>query len=1052
MNTVKHLLKYCFTTVMLFVELTIVQAQVLPPKSNKEVGQASAMEQAVQKHLMNDYNKVKPYFEEAYRRYPSIPRGVLEAVSYTYTRFAQMSSDTLESNTLSIPRTYSVMGLTLNGKGVFRENLRLVSSMSVFPLSSLILDDRCAILAYASAFSKLQQMYGCYGDDLEKYCPIFVALSELPCPNSLSWNLDFSTFDLKDSMNLYPLCSSIYAIYSFLSDSSKLCLGSMGAQVDFIRLFGPNLSLLQKSAMTITVGEEEKSSRSVESDYTGAIWCPAASCNYARGRSLTTSNVVVHYTSGTYAGSIAWFQNCQASASAHYVIRSMDGQITQMVSEADRAWHVGNENGYTIGIEHEAYGNIYSYFTPVMYQASANLVRDICRRRPNIHSTRMFYRDTLDDGSVLNNGVHNLGGSSACPQIRGHQHYPSQTHTDPGPYWNWNYYFKLINPTIIDETRTDSVGVFTDSGGEMGNYSNGERRLTWIHIAGADSIVLEFSDFDLEADYDFMWIYNGSTPFAPLIGRWNTRNPGRVVASGEDMLVEFRSDCDGTRRGWRARWHSCSSAPQVQDIEPPVTRISWDENEWLTDDADLQFVDTDDVAVKYRFYQIIERQNSEWYADSEKGEICDNFDHSLDASLWTNDGNWCVENGALRQRNIDETTTCVAAHCNGNVSSSYLFDFYLSMDVGEKCSFFFNANTSSFSSNSFSAYCVEFDKLQHAVSIYKIKNGIPTLLQKQTGIYYTSGQSYLYRICWDKQIKCIKVFRHSALLTSVNDSENSLPAVGNYIGFSTQNAAVTIDNLRSYIARSESLLLTVGANPSSIIQTQARNGVANCKLKSIVMDGADKFSPLVEKSIKVDYTPPTCPTNVIDGFNTDEDVISTSNLITASWSASQDGESGVASYLYELSIYDKGSLPRFVSGRVCYPNTSLRTSLKQVYPSRVIVKVKAKDNAGLESEYSSSDGVLYVGNSPAFNGGLVVTPNQTVSSKIILKNADGVCEQKWEEINPIASLYDVSGRLVMRQRLDQSGEISLENCPKGLYVLRVEANERILWSGKLVKE
>ena len=207
MNTVKHLLKYCFTTVMLFVELTIVQAQVFSPKSNNEVGQASAMEQAVQRHLMNDYNKVKPYFEEAYRRNPSIPRGVLEAVSFTYTRFAQMSSDTLESNTLSIPRTYSVMGLTLNGKGVFRENLKLVSSMSVFPLDSLILDDRCAILAYASAFSKLQQMYGCYGEDLEKYCPIFVALSELPCPNSMSWNLDFSTFDLKDLMNLYPLCS-----------------------------------------------------------------------------------------------------------------------------------------------------------------------------------------------------------------------------------------------------------------------------------------------------------------------------------------------------------------------------------------------------------------------------------------------------------------------------------------------------------------------------------------------------------------------------------------------------------------------------------------------------------------------------------------------------------------------------------------------------------------------------------------------------------------------------------------------------------------------------
>ena len=47
-----------------------------------------------------------------------------------------------------------------------------------------------------------------------------------------------------------------------------------------------------------------------------------------------------------------------------------------MVRETDKAWHVGNCNPYTIGLEHEAYGNIYSYFTPAMYEASADLTRD----------------------------------------------------------------------------------------------------------------------------------------------------------------------------------------------------------------------------------------------------------------------------------------------------------------------------------------------------------------------------------------------------------------------------------------------------------------------------------------------------------------------------------------------------------------------------------------------------------------------------------------------------------------------------------------------------
>ena len=1056
MNTKKHLLKYWLTAVLLIAELSLLQGQVVLSNSNynsyKELNQTDALEQSVQRHLRNDYNRIKPFFEEAYRRYPSIPKGVLEAVSYTYTRFAQMPSDTLESDPLSIPRVFSVMGLTLNGKDVFRENLKLICALSFSSLDSLIIDDRIAILAYASAFSQLQQSYGCIGKELEDLCPVFVALSELPCHNKANPISDFSDIDLKDSMSLFPLCSSIYSIYSFLSDTSKRYLGSAGAPVNFSKLFGANLSILQSSALKISAESKEKSIGSVQSDYPSAIWCPAASCNYAKGRSLTPSNVVVHYTSGTYAGSIAWFQNCQASASAHYVIRSMDGQITQMIAESDRAWHVGNENGYTIGIEHEAYGNVYSYFTPVMYQASANLVRNICQRRPNIHTTRMFYRDTLDNGVVLNYGLHSLGGSSACPQIRGHQHYPSQTHTDPGPYWNWNYYFKLINPSSIDEILTGTDGVFTDSGGETGDYGNDERRLVWIHVDNADSIVLEFTDFALEADYDFMWIYKGDSPFSTLLGRWNTHSPGRLVIPGENILIEFRSDCAGTSRGWRAQWHSYSPNPQIPDEENPSTQVFWNEDDWLTGDVCLQFQDTDDVAVKYRFYQIMERSNTEWTSNPEKGCFCDNFDHSLNASLWTNDGNWCVENATLRQRNANEPLTVVSAYCNSDVSPVYLFDFYLSMDMGDKCSFYFNANSALFTSNSFSGYRVELDKQNHSLCVYKILNGVPSLLRQQTGIYYTSGQQYLYRICWDRQRKTIKVFRHSSLLMSVNDSGSPLPVVGNYIGFSTQNTAVTIDNLRSYIARSESLLLTVGANPSSIIRTQARNGIANCKLKSIVMDGADKFSPLVEKSIKVDYTPPTCPTNVIDGLDADVDVVSASNIIAASWNASADGESGIATYLYELSIYDKGFQPRFVSGRVDYPNTSLRTSLKQVYPSQVVVKVKAKNNAGLESEFSSSDGVLYVGNSPTFRGELVVTPNPTSSSKIILKIVDGDEGQKWEDIKPIASLYDVSGRLVKRQRIDQSGEISLENCPKGLYVLRVEANEKILWTGKLVKE
>ena len=72
--------------------------------------------------LMDQYNKSKVYFEVAYLQYPDVPRGMLEAISYHYTHFRHITTSTPESCT-GMPRVYGVMGLTLDGKNYFRNNL-----------------------------------------------------------------------------------------------------------------------------------------------------------------------------------------------------------------------------------------------------------------------------------------------------------------------------------------------------------------------------------------------------------------------------------------------------------------------------------------------------------------------------------------------------------------------------------------------------------------------------------------------------------------------------------------------------------------------------------------------------------------------------------------------------------------------------------------------------------------------------------------------------------------------------------------------------------------
>ncbi|HSW44541.1 MAG TPA: immunoglobulin domain-containing protein [Phycisphaerae bacterium] len=96
----------------------------------------------------------------------------------------------------------------------------------------------------------------------------------------------------------------------------------------------------------------------MSTDYGPAIWNPADSSNYTVGRGGTAIDRWINHWIGvgTYAGAISWFQNPSSNVSAHFVIRKVDGELTQMVRIADTAWHAGNwsYNQRSIGIEHEA--------------------------------------------------------------------------------------------------------------------------------------------------------------------------------------------------------------------------------------------------------------------------------------------------------------------------------------------------------------------------------------------------------------------------------------------------------------------------------------------------------------------------------------------------------------------------------------------------------------------------------------------------------------------------------------------------------------------------
>lgn len=156
-----------------------------------------------------------------------------------------------------------------------------------------------------------------------------------------------------------------------------------------------------------------------------AGFVPADPSNYSAGGLTSYEYVVVHTMQGYYAGSISWFQNPSANVSAHYVMRAEDGEVTQMVRNADRAWHVGSENSWAIGIEHEGFVDDPAWYTWETYLSSARLTRWLCDT----------YEIPIDRDHVV-----------------GHVELPNQTHTDPGQYWDWDLYMALIEDLTTHRT------------------------------------------------------------------------------------------------------------------------------------------------------------------------------------------------------------------------------------------------------------------------------------------------------------------------------------------------------------------------------------------------------------------------------------------------------------------------------------------------------------------------------------------------------------------------------------------------------------------------
>lgn len=514
-----------------------------------------------------------PLFAEAYARYPQIPAGVLEAIAYSQSRWLPLAGDPGHENHHHMPTAWGVMGL-YGGEG-FTDQLARAEALIGVPAERIASDPRYNILAAAALLAREidADQVGKRGGtpDVASIAPALARYAGFTPDTAKSAVGDFArdsfAYDVLLAIdrgvnekgmvvperaveweNAFPVEKLVQLKAPFVRlDVTRDVIDTGGYALDPVSETLVDLEALKS-------GEPAPALKST--DYGPAIWDPAHSTNYTASRSAAVSAVTIHTAQGSYAGTISWFKNSTANVSAHYVIRSSDGQVTQMVRHAHTAWHVGSHNSYTLGIEHEGYVNNSSWYTTAMYNASAALVRHFCATYSAITCSSAYKGAASSGINVLATSV----------KIKGHQHFSNQTHTDPGINWNWANYYNLLNPgsgggggtgtTRILDSFESSVGHFNTSPAYSGSTtgiatSSTAQRDCTMRRNGSCSLQVKLVDnASSSAAWAVRLLSGGGTPSANTsLSKANGRIGFWVYSGGTGMTAAVGiDDSDGTER------------------------------------------------------------------------------------------------------------------------------------------------------------------------------------------------------------------------------------------------------------------------------------------------------------------------------------------------------------------------------------------------------------------------------------------------------------------------------------------------------------------------
>lgn len=132
------------------------------------------------------------------------------------------------------------------------------------------------------------------------------------------------------------------------------------------------------------------------------------------------------------------------------------------------------------------------------------------------------------------------------------------TNNDSG--WVANYTSTGVTPSCSGNSVLSARSGTVSDGSGTANYANNQLCSWLIAPPCATSVTLSFSQFNTEAGYDGVVVYNGSSSSDSMIGAFSgTSLPASVTATSGQMYVVFVSDYSTVKPGFTANYTSTGS-------------------------------------------------------------------------------------------------------------------------------------------------------------------------------------------------------------------------------------------------------------------------------------------------------------------------------------------------------------------------------------------------------------------------------------------------------------------------------------------------------------